>query len=331
MKVLLLFFSIFLGIWGNPIYNTTLYDNVLKRWVRTDGKIDGIELNVVDYEGIAKDNEFKEWVESLKTAPIDHLNRNETYAFFINVYNTLAINMMIQHACEKDLFGTCGPIKSIRDIGSLVPYKPVWKKKAGIVGNKWWTLDEVESYLRNPPHMTEDPRLHSAIVCASISCPNLRNEAYRVADIDEQLTSNFNNFLQNTKKGMKINMSKKQVTLSKIFDWFSDDFTNYVKKIGKGNSVIDFILLYLQPNTTDYDFLEEHRNSLSIKHFNYNWNANSKGNLPCDAKDRPCYPLWALLVTLVVLALVTVAILITIACIRRRRRNSGYHKINDMD
>lgn len=51
---------------------------------------------------------------------------------------------------KTDLFGQCSPIHSIRDIGSLVPYKAVWDKPAGTIGGNVWTLQQIEDYLRSP-------------------------------------------------------------------------------------------------------------------------------------------------------------------------------------
>ena len=77
--------------------------------------------------------------------------------------------------------------------------------------------------------MKEDPRLHAAIVCASISCPNLAPYAYDAgANLDAQYNRSFNNFLNNTKKGMKVDKETKTVTLSKIFDWYVNMFTSFI-------------------------------------------------------------------------------------------------------
>jgi len=55
------------------------------------------------------------------------------------------VNMIIVHSCGEDVFGTCGTIKSIEDIGTILPYNPVWKQNAGTVGGKSWALDDVET------------------------------------------------------------------------------------------------------------------------------------------------------------------------------------------
>ncbi len=88
------------------------------------------------------------------------------------------------------------------------------------LAGKNWTLQEVENLMRSPPDsLPEDPRLHAAIVCASISCPDVRKGAYSIETIDADLTDNFNRFLQNPYKGMHVDQSTGEVQLSPIFDW----------------------------------------------------------------------------------------------------------------
>ena len=68
------------------------------------GELDGIELHVVDYGGIRDDPNFGAYLEALKSADISWFGRNDTYAFFMNAYNALAIKMIIDHPCKKSTF-----------------------------------------------------------------------------------------------------------------------------------------------------------------------------------------------------------------------------------
>jgi len=309
----------------DPVHDPTLWDTLLQKYVREGGEIDGISLSVVNYTGIGQDPAFGEWLSALETAKIDNLTRDEIYAFYSNVYNSLAINMMVQHACKEDVFGKCGPISGIRDIGTIIPFQEVWNKPAGTVGGKVWSLQEVEDYLLAPPNMKPDPRVHSAIVCASVSCPNVRKGAYRYQDIDQQYNESWNNFIFNPKKGMLVDTANKKITLSKIFDWYGDMFKAYFTD-DKG-SVMRFVMLYLWSNHTDYQWLLKNAESASIDNFDYDWDANVDGKMPCDSSSRPCYPLWALLITIALLALVVVIAAIVVVCIRRRRRGHAYHRV----
>lgn len=266
----------------------------MNRYVR-ESELHGIKVNVVNYRAISRDPQFIEYIKQLETAKIDNLNRDETYAFYSNVYNALTIKMITDNPCKTDAFGSCGPIHSIRDIG-LLP-DDVFNKPAGVVGKITWSLNDIENYLRGIdlgpnfpkfPHKV-DPRLHSSINCASISCPDLRIGAYITKDIDKQLTKSLNDFLSNEKKGMKVDRQSKIITLSKIFYWFKDDFND-----GK---VLDFILEYLDQTHTDYDFIKNNKKDLKIHYFDYDWGLNAEYNsIPCDSLSRPCMPIWAFIV-----------------------------------
>lgn len=103
------------------------------------------------------------------------------------------------------------PLQSIRDAGSF--FSPVWKKPAGMVAGKVRSLHEIEHDILRAMH---EPRIHFAIVCASVSCPDLRPEAYNAAQLDDQLDDQATIFLSRQQKGLRIEANG--VQLSKIFD-----------------------------------------------------------------------------------------------------------------
>jgi len=309
----------------DPVHDASLWDKLLMKYIREDAQIDGITLNVVNYAGMAADPDFGVWLGALETAKLDNLTRNEIYAFYSNVYNSLAINMMIQHACRQDLFGQCGTISGIRDIGTIVPFQEVWNKPAGTVGGKVWTLQQVEDYMLTPPTpYHEDPRVHAAIVCASVSCPDVRKGAYTYEDIDGQYNQSFNHFLFNPKKGMSVDTANNKVYLSSIFKWYGSQFK---QEDWKEANVLRFILLYLWTNHTDYEWLSKNYNSASIAFFDYDWNANVDGKLPCASGARPCFPLWALLVTIISIVLVVAIVIVVVVVIKRRRAKQDYQRV----
>jgi hypothetical protein len=109
------------------------------------------------------------------------------------------------------------PLTSIRDAGSL--FSPVWKKPVGMLGGRMVTLDEIEHEILRP---LGEPRIHFAIVCASLSCPDLRREAFTVPQLEAQLEDQTRRFLTNASKGLRVEGTQAQV--SQIFDWFEEDF-----------------------------------------------------------------------------------------------------------
>ena len=98
-----------------------------------------------------------------------------------------------------------------------------------------------------------EPRIHLAIVCASVSCPDLRNEPYTAAKLNKQLDEQANAFLRNDKKGLYI--SEDEIVVSRIFKWFKQDFD----KVGGVESFIrgyraDLPVAYTIDADIDYDW-----------------------------------------------------------------------------
>lgn len=192
------------------------------------GNKNGVSLMLVDYKTIRDNGSLDRAYQALSAFPVTSLaGREEKLAFYINAYNILALKMVADH----------WPLKSIKDVGSWL--SPVWKRPAGELGGKMVTLDEVEHEILRP---MGEPRVHMAVVCASVSCPDLRNEPFAAARLDEQLNDQTAKFLNNAGKGLRV--SKETIRVSKIFDWFEKDFS------GQGG-VEAFVRRY-RPDLPDY-------------------------------------------------------------------------------
>lgn len=175
------------------------YARLLERHVREDGA-----ANRVDYAALRHELVFERVVEQLAAFPPERLaSREERLAFYVNAYNILAIKVVLDH----------WPLQSIRDAGSLL--RPVWRRPAGVVGGRTVTLDEIEHGLLRA---LGEPRIHIAIVCASMSCPDLRREPYTAAQLDDQVRR----FLNHTVKGLRVEDGR--IRTSRISGWFAPDF-----------------------------------------------------------------------------------------------------------
>ena len=164
---------------------------------------------MVDYAQLKKSGQLQAVYQQISQFPVESLDsREEKLAFYINTYNILALKMVVDH----------WPLESIKDVGSF--FSPVWGKTAGIIGGKQVSLDTIENDIIRPMN---EPRIHLAIVCASVSCPDLRNEPYTAEALNTQLNDQTQSFLRNNKKGLRID--KKAIHISKIFDWFEKDFS----------------------------------------------------------------------------------------------------------
>ena len=163
-------------------------------------------------------------------------SKNDKLAYWINAYNAMTIDLILRNP----------KVKSIKDID-----KP-WDQRLWKLGEKWYNLDEIEHQILRK---MDEPRIHFAIVCASVSCPKLQNEAFTASNLDSQLTNATKEFLSDSSRN---NLSKSSVKLSKIFKWFAKDFK-------QNQSLIDFLNKY-----SDIDISQNATKS----YMNYNWDLN---------------------------------------------------------
>ncbi len=220
----------------------TPYAQLLSRYLTTAEK-DGIETAVVDYEGWGNDSLHNSAMNAISKVDPSELNGRAQKAFWINAYNLLTIDLIIRTG-EKD---------SIKNQGSL--FRNVWKSHNWEIAGTSYTLDEIENDILRP---LGDPRIHMAINCASISCPDLRAEPYMAEKLDSQLDGQARLFVANESKGVAI--TAEGLRISKIFDWFSDDF-------GGESGVKNFIRKYSATPLVKDDI---------SGHFSYNWKLNSR-------------------------------------------------------
>lgn len=172
------------------------------------GKKHDTPLNQVDYSALKKSGQLEAAYQVIKAFPVKSLaSKEEKLAFYINTYNILALKMVLDNL----------PVDSIKDVGNVL--SPVWKKTAGVISEKDVSLDAIENEVLRP---MGEPRIHFAIVCASVSCPDLRTEPYTAEKLNAQLDDQVKSFLNNVKKGL--NEDGKVIHVSKIFDWFGKDF-----------------------------------------------------------------------------------------------------------
>jgi len=183
------------------------YQHLLQRYVHS-GEKNNIALNLVDYQALKADKAWPALLSQLADFDTHQLSsKAEKTAFWINVYNILAIKVVLTH----------WPVQSIRDVGGI--FSPVWKKDAGIIGGQMRSLHEVEHQILR---QMGEPRIHFAIVCASVSCPDLKAVPYLAKKLDFQLNTQARSFLTQPDKGVSIQPGN--IRISKIFDWFKDDF-----------------------------------------------------------------------------------------------------------
>jgi hypothetical protein len=243
MRILLLCL-VFVSQYSSASFDWSDYSTLLKQNVVKEQR-SGILTNLIDYDSISTDPKFSGLLERLAAFDPSNLKGKEKMAFYINTYNLFAIKLVTEHK----------PKNSIRDIGSW--FSPVWQKPAAMLNTKTINLDTIEHKILRK---MGEPRIHFAIVCASLSCPDLRTEAYSADNLNNQLDEQTRDFLSNTGKG--IHIRGEEIYISKIFDWFDKDFAadqepaNILKYIAQYNIEVG--------RFTDYSTLD------------YNWELNKQ-------------------------------------------------------
>lgn len=206
------------------------------------------EKGSVDYKGFIQDStQLNSYLTLLKNNHPNDKNwsKDEQLAYWLNAYNAFTVKLIMDHY----------PVKSIKDIKNGVPFvNTVWDIKFIKIEGQEYDLNNIEHGIIRKYY--DEPRIHFACNCASISCPRLRNEAYQASKLDAQLTDQAKYFLTNEVKN-KIDPQNPKV--SKLFTWYSGDF----KKGGK--SVIDFINQYSEVKINE---------NAELEYLDYNWSLN---------------------------------------------------------
>lgn len=213
---------------------------------------DHVKAGVVNYKGIKADKRFADFIEILQKTNPNAISRKNRLAFWINTYNAFVLKVVVDQY----------PIKSLMSKTAYALGKSNFHKKYVTINGMQYSLNDVENDIIRP---MGDPRVHFSINCAAKSCPPLRSEAYEPGRLGEQMDEQARQFINNPEKN-RFDFAKKEALVSKIFDWFEEDF----KKYDKG--VPAFMSRYLPPEQGKQ--LLAAGKEFKIKHDEYNWDLN---------------------------------------------------------
>jgi hypothetical protein len=194
--------------------DTATYDRLLTRYVIASP--DGI--NRVRYAAWATNADdvlaLNAFVTSLERERPSAMARDERLAHWLNLYNSVTLQIIIENY----------PVRSIRDIRSrtLDPRGLIgpWRTQRVTVEGRRLTLDQIENAILRREF--NEPRIHYAINCASIGCPNLKRQAWRAETMDADLTAAARAYV-NHPRGVSVD-AQGRVRASKIYQWFAGDF-----------------------------------------------------------------------------------------------------------
>ena len=231
-------------------FDHSAWDRVLKRHVNARGEI--------DYAGIQKDRRDMDAYLALlrasspKSNPGMFSTRADAMAYWINAYNAFVTNgVAVKY-----------PVKSVRDLGFAFGF---FRAREYVAGGTTMSLNNVEhDTLRKE---FNDPRVHFAIVCASLGCPYLARDAFLPRKLEEQLDAGARQFVGED-RNVSIDPGRNEVVLSKIFDWYAGDFG------GKGK-LVEYVQRYSTPARREA--LARLKNP-RLRFRDYDWGINDPGS-----------------------------------------------------
>lgn len=196
-------------------------------------------------------------LESVAAADVQAFNRSEQVALYVNAYNGYTLKTILDE----------WPVKSIRDLDG----GQVWKRRQFTVGTVSMTLDAMEN---QHARALADGRIHAVVNCASAGCPPLPPKPVVPVGLEAQLDAYAARWVRTN--GLVV-VNEGQVTLSKIFDWYGDDFTSFSQGDidgvqGKKVAALWFCARYApEPLATTLT-----SGGLQVAFHDYDWSINSR-------------------------------------------------------
>ena len=210
-----------------------VFDVLLKQYVNDKGQ--------VDYAGLkSRRTALDKYLQQLENnAPDSSWPDDEVMAYWINAYNAYTLKLIVDNY----------PTKSIKELKGGKPWDAKWIN----IGGKSYSLNNIEHDILRKRF--DDARIHAVVNCAAASCPPLWNRAFTADNLESALETRTRNWINNPAYN-KISASSAQ--LSKLFDWYGEDFGDKVKFLNqyyKGGRVM---------------------NSASIGYLDYDWALNEQ-------------------------------------------------------
>jgi hypothetical protein len=212
-----------------------------------------VGINLLQYGGVSKIDYdlLKIYLTTLEGIPISSFSRPEQRAFWINLYNAATVNLILEHY----------PVESITKISfSFFSFGP-WDEELLTIEGEELSLNDIEHRILRP--IWQDPRIHYALNCASIGCPNLQPLAFTAKNTDSLLETGASEYINHPRGAKK---EDKKLWLSKIFEWYQDDYG------GNEAGVLIHIQKYAKENLANSLYEDE----LEIE-YHYDWRLNKSG------------------------------------------------------
>ncbi len=226
------------------------WDSLLKKYVDQNGYV-----NYKDWHASSSDQQaLTAYLNQLSKAKLNQSgSRDAKLAFWINAYNAVTVHGILREY----------PTTSIRNHTAKVFGYNIWKDLQLVVGGQPFSLESIEHQILRKMN---EPRIHFAIVCASIGCPRLLNQAYISSQVQTQLDINARDFFSRS-QNFRYDQRNNQFYLSSILSWFGSDFgVNQAAQLKT-------IAIWLPGQAARNAALQ---NSVRVSFMDYNWNLNDQ-------------------------------------------------------
>ena len=222
------------------------WDELLKNYVNDRG--------LVDYRTWEQSpQKLTDWLQTVSQVNPELLDSNQQLALWLNLYNALTIARVLRKY----------PIDSILPkflgIPNWLAFWWFFSRPVYTINSDSYSLSNIEHDILRPQF--KEPRIHFALVCASMGCPLLRNEAYWSDRVLTQLDEDARRFINNPDK-VYYNSKTQTLYCSKIFKWYKKDFLTLA------NSVPEYIQNYLVDTSLNA--------ATPVEYLDYSWKLNQR-------------------------------------------------------
>ena len=186
----------------------SVWGELLSRYL-DDSHVSGV--NRFDYEAVTNEDteRLDGYIESLAALPTDQLTADQQQAYWINLYNAITVQLIVENP----------GVDSIREIKDGLFSIGPWGREVVTVAGTPLSLNDIEHRILRP--LYQDARVHFAVNCASIGCPNLQSVPFTAANLDALMDDAAREYLAHP-RGLSIDGNT--LRMSTIFKWFADDF-----------------------------------------------------------------------------------------------------------
>lgn len=189
------------------VIDHSIWQEILQRHILSEES----GINLFDYSSALaqSDAQLDSYLSQLSSIDPRTYSSAEQLAYWINLYNALTVDLILDNY----------PVDSITKLGGLFEFGP-WDKELIEIAGESLTLNDIEHRILRP--IWQDPRIHFAVNCASIGCPNLQAIAFTSENTEELMQISAIQYLSHV-RGASFD-ERGRLQLSSIFDWYAEDF-----------------------------------------------------------------------------------------------------------